>query len=170
MSELKSNMPELEWHPDGDGGFSAYPNGREHAGQYAWVGQADITRPQGGARYPWGVTWEGRFRGVHGSPSVLDAKQAATNAWWLAIEETENWRPGDRETRVLGGYDPYAGVDWERAAALSREFQAEMKRRHEQLLATRAEARKIARATAQGKIGMIGPPDPRQGRIWKPKT
>lgn len=170
MSESKSNMPEMEWRPAHDGGVIAYPNGGGHGVHYLFVSAEIMERPVGGLRFVWGLRWDGRFHGMHGSPTFEEAKRAVTEAWWLAIERTEDWKPGDPTLDLYPRYDPYAGVDWSRAARLHEEFKAKMKRLHDERIAERAAKRKLARATEQGRQGMIGPPDPRRGRIWKPKA
>ncbi|AKR55686.1 hypothetical protein XM25_07715 [Devosia sp. H5989] len=170
MSESKSNMPEMEWRPAATGGVVAYPNGDQHQEQYLLISAEQRERPVGGRRFDWFIHWEGRFHGMHGSPTLEEAKRSITEAWWLAIERTEDWRPGDLPLDLYPRSDPYAGVDWSRAARLHEEFRAKMKRLHDERIAERAAKRKLAKATELGRQGMIGPPDPRRGRIWKPKA
>jgi len=107
---------------------------------------------------------------MHGSPTFEEAKRAVTEAWWLAIERTEDWKPGDPTLDLYPRYDPYAVTDWSLGQRLHAEFKAKMKRHHDERIAERAAQRKFARQTGMGRAGLIGPPDPRHGRIWKPKT
>jgi len=169
MSESSSNMPEMNWLPAIGGGLIAYPNGTENKDQYLLIGAEDQTRPHGGRRFDWFINWTGRFRGVNGSPTEEEAKRTLTEEWWLAVERTEGWKPGDPEIDLYPRSMVDGAIDWRLGEALHAEFKAKMKRFHEERLAERAALRKRVRATQMGAIGMIGPPDPRKGRGWKPK-
>lgn len=43
------------------------------------------------SKRPWAIRWKDRFQAMRGAPGKQDAADEATEAWWLAIEETEGW-------------------------------------------------------------------------------